>query len=47
MGDNSTARPGFLDPKGKAKWDAWDGKKGMSKEDAQKDYIDLVKGLME
>jgi acyl-CoA-binding protein len=29
----------------RAKWDAWNGIKGMSKEDAQKNYIDLVANL--
>ncbi len=29
-GDVNIDRPGMLDPKGKAKWDAWDAKKGMS-----------------
>ena len=26
-----TARPGMFDLAGKAKWDAWDGKKGKKK----------------
>ena len=39
------ARPGFLDLKGKAKWDAWTAKKGMSKEDAMQKYIELVASL--
>lgn len=30
IGDVNTQRPGMLDFKGKAKWDAWSGKKGMS-----------------
>ena len=29
VGDNTTARPGMLDFKGKAKWDAWDKNKGF------------------
>ena len=28
IGDVNTDRPGMLDFKGKAKWDAWSGKKG-------------------
>lgn len=36
----------MLDLKGKAKWDAWDSKKGMSKDDAQTAYIAKVKELM-
>ncbi|KAF9277783.1 Acyl-CoA-binding domain-containing protein 1 [Linnemannia elongata] len=45
FGDNETARPGMFDPKGRAKWDAWTEKKGVSKEDAEKQYIELVKDL--
>ena len=37
----------MLDLKGKAKWDAWDGKKGLSKEDDMSQYIGLVKTLLE
>ncbi|KAK3815576.1 MAG: acyl-CoA-binding protein [Linnemannia elongata] len=42
VGDNDTPRPGAFDFKGKAKWDAWTEKKGVSKEDAEKQYITLV-----
>lgn len=35
-GDNTTDRPGMLDLKGKAKWDAWTKLKGKSKDAAQK-----------
>ncbi|KAG0282450.1 Acyl-CoA-binding domain-containing protein 1 [Linnemannia gamsii] len=42
VGDNDTARPGTFDFKGKAKWDAWTEKKGLSKEDAEKQYIAFV-----
>ena len=42
VGDCNTERPGMFDPKGKAKWDAWDGRKGMSKEDAEKAYAELI-----
>lgn len=46
IGDVNTDRPGMLDLKGKAKWDAWNSKKGTSQEDAQKAYIELVKDLL-
>lgn len=46
IGDVNTDRPGMLDLKGKAKWDAWNAKKGTSQEDAQKAYIELVKDLL-
>ncbi|CDS40408.1 acyl coenzyme A binding protein [Echinococcus multilocularis] len=28
VGDVNTAKPGMLDVKGKAKWEAWNGRKG-------------------
>ena len=34
MGDCNIEKPGITDPKGQAKWTAWDGQKGKSKEDA-------------
>lgn len=46
IGDVNTQRPGMLDFKGKAKWDAWSGKKGISQEDAQKQYIELINDLL-
>ncbi|KAF9405698.1 Acyl-CoA-binding domain-containing protein 1 [Podila epigama] len=45
VGDNNTTRPGFTDFKGKAKWDAWTEKKGVSPEEAEKQYIALVAKL--
>uniref|UniRef100_A0A8C9N9Y9 Acyl-CoA-binding protein n=2 Tax=Passeriformes TaxID=9126 RepID=A0A8C9N9Y9_SERCA len=45
VGDVNTERPGMLDFKGKAKWDAWSALKGMSKEDAMKAYIAKVEEL--
>ncbi len=41
-GDVSGSRPGFLDLKGRAKFDAWAGRKGTSKDDAMKKYVALV-----
>ena len=41
----NTDRPGMLDFKGKAKWDAWSSIKGMSKEDAEAKYIAEVERL--
>jgi len=40
IGDVNTTRPGMLDFVGKAKWDAWKIVEGVSKEDAQKAYVD-------
>lgn len=42
-----TARPGMLDLKGKAKWDAWKSKEGMSQNDAKEGYIKFVDKLLE
>jgi len=45
VGDCNTSRPGMLDFKGKAKWDAWDGRKGMSQDDAKTKYVEKVNEL--
>mmetsp|Transcript_86725 Transcript_86725/g.231488 ORF Transcript_86725/g.231488 Transcript_86725/m.231488 type:complete len:85 (-) Transcript_86725:72-326(-) len=45
VGDNDTAQPGMLDFTGKAKWGAWNDRKGMSKDDAMTQYIELVEKL--
>ena len=44
-GDNSDKKPGFSDMVARAKWDAWDKLKGMSQDDAMRQYIDLVNAL--
>ena len=46
VGNVNTDRPGMLDFKGKAKWDAWEKLKGKSKEDSQNEYIALAKTLL-
>jgi acyl-CoA-binding protein len=38
-------RPGMLDFKGRAKYDAWVERKGMSAEAAMQSYVDLVAAL--
>nr|AFK10949.1 putative acyl-coenzyme A binding protein [Callorhinchus milii] len=45
VGDVNTERPGMLDFKGKAKWDAWSKLKGTSKEEAMKLYIAKVEEM--
>ena len=45
VGDVQGDRPGMLDFKGRAKYDAWSGRKGMSKADAAKAYVELVDKL--
>lgn len=46
VGDVQGKRPGMLDLKGRAKFDAWSGRKGMSKEAAMDAYIALVDRLV-
>ncbi|KAM9574693.1 acyl-CoA-binding domain-containing protein 7 isoform 1-T1 [Guaruba guarouba] len=47
VGDINIECPGMLDLKAKAKWEAWNLKKGLSKEDAMKAYISKVKEMVE
>ena len=44
-GDVEGKKPGFGDMVGRAKWDAWNGFKGIGKDDAMLQYIDLIQGL--
>ena len=44
-GDNTEKKPGFGDMVGRAKWDAWNGLKGTSSDDAMQQYVDLIKSL--
>jgi len=46
VGDVNTERPGMLDFKGKAKWDAWSANKGMSQDDAKTAYVKKVEELV-
>jgi len=43
FGNNTTAKPGFLDFKGKAKWEAWNNLGDMSKEEAMAQYVEAAK----
>ena len=45
-GDVSGSRPGMLDIKGRAKYDAWAARRGMTKELAMKEYVALVEKLV-
>jgi diazepam-binding inhibitor (GABA receptor modulating acyl-CoA-binding protein) len=45
QGDNADKKPGFSDMVGRAKWDAWNGCKGTSKDDAMQQYVDLIESL--
>uniref|UniRef100_A0A1A9W3G2 ACB domain-containing protein n=1 Tax=Glossina brevipalpis TaxID=37001 RepID=A0A1A9W3G2_9MUSC len=39
VGDCNIAKPGTLDLKGKAKWEAWNSRKGLTQDEAKKAYI--------
>ncbi len=45
VGDVNTSRPGMMDFKGRAKWDAWEKNKGLSRDAAMTQYIALVDKL--
>ena len=45
IGDVDGSRPGFTDMVNRAKYDAWAEVKGISKDDAMQQYIDLVESL--
>ena len=44
-GDADGERPGFGDMVARFKWDAWNAIAGKSKEDAMREYVDLVESL--
>ena len=44
-GDVEGDRPGFSDFVGRAKWDAWNGLKGKTADEAMQLYIDLIESL--
>ena len=44
-GDVQGKRPGFTNPVGRAKYDAWEAMHGMSADDARAEYVALVRSL--
>jgi diazepam-binding inhibitor (GABA receptor modulating acyl-CoA-binding protein) len=44
-GDVAGSRPGFTDMIGRAKYDAWAKIKGLAKDDAMRQYVDLINSL--
>ena len=44
-GDVQGERPGMMDLKGRAEFDAWAGLQGLSGHQAMQDYVDLVESL--
>ncbi|GAA5861548.1 hypothetical protein JCM8547_008069 [Rhodosporidiobolus lusitaniae] len=41
-GDIMTSRPGLLDVLGRAKWDAWNKRKGLSQMEAERHYVEAL-----
>ena len=46
VGDVSGDRPGMLDFKARAKFDAWSARKGLAKDGAMTAYVNLVSKLV-
>ncbi len=46
VGDVEGKRPGMLDLKGRAKYDAWAAKRGISRDAAMEAYVKLVDRLV-
>jgi acyl-CoA-binding protein len=46
VGDAQGSRPGMLDFKGRAKFDAWSARQGMVKAEAMSAYVELVEKLV-
>ncbi|XP_041844876.1 acyl-CoA-binding domain-containing protein 7-like isoform X2 [Melanotaenia boesemani] len=46
IGDINTDKPGVLDATGNAKWNAWNSRKGISKDDAMSTYITHAKEII-
>ncbi|KAK9477268.1 acyl-CoA-binding protein [Lipomyces japonicus] len=46
VGDNTTAKPGVFDLKGKYKWAAWDKLNGKSQDEAEQEYIKFAEELI-
>ena len=46
VGDAQGNRPGMLDFKGRAKFDAWSARQGMTKDRAMSAYLELVTKLV-
>ncbi|KAH9963085.1 Acbp [Lactifluus volemus] len=46
-GDVNIPRPGMFDFTGKAKWDAWNDRKGVSKEEAWVKYVEKLLEILE
>ncbi|MBN2035020.1 MAG: acyl-CoA-binding protein [Deltaproteobacteria bacterium] len=45
LGDVTGKRPGGFDFKGRAKWEAWKQRRGLSRDEAMKLYVEVVERL--
>ena len=45
VGDVQGKRPGALDLRGRAKYDAWSARSGQSKDEAKQGYIEAIAAL--
>ena len=45
-GKCNISKPNFLDPKGQAKWTAWDENKDLDRQTAMRRYIRKVKSIL-
>uniref|UniRef100_A0A3P9KQE8 Acyl-CoA binding domain containing 7 n=1 Tax=Oryzias latipes TaxID=8090 RepID=A0A3P9KQE8_ORYLA len=46
VGDINIDKPGALDATGRAKWESWNSRNGMSKDDAMSTYITNAKEII-
>ena len=47
VGDCNIDQPGMTELKAKAKWDAWNAKKGVSQDEAKSQYVELANKMIE
>ena len=45
LGDNKEKKPSFSDFVARAKWDAWNARKGLGTEEAKRQYVALIESL--
>ena len=45
LGDNTEKKPSFSDFVARAKWDAWNARKGLGTEEAKRQYVALIESL--
>lgn len=46
-GNCDISKPSFIDPKGQAKWTAWNDNKDMDKQTAMRRYVRKVKSIID